>query len=70
LSSGPLDIFDKGKTGENRRRKATGLKLISAMTAGPPKFFMSRFWRAWQITQARNFKKTKGVAEKMQDYRL
>jgi hypothetical protein len=41
LSSDLLDIFDKGKTGENRRRKATGLKLFSVMTAEPPKFFIS-----------------------------
>lgn len=30
---------DQGKPGESRGRKATGLKLKTAMTAGPPKIF-------------------------------
>jgi hypothetical protein len=55
LSSGPLDIFDKGKTGENRRRKATGLKLFSVMTAGPPKFFISAILASLATSQARDF---------------
>jgi hypothetical protein len=30
-------LFDNGKPDESRRRKATGLPLVTARTAGPPK---------------------------------
>ena len=68
MSSGPLDIFDKGKTGENRRRKATGLKLFSVMTAGPPNFFISAILASLATSQARDFEEATVDRKKIQDY--
>jgi hypothetical protein len=36
-------LFDKGKPGKSRRRKATGLPLETAMAAEPPKTTLSLF---------------------------